>query len=204
MPPPADRSKRSFDWLVWLLLFGPAIVMLHPLFTEGASLRQPLRPTGEAAAILLVFALAVSPLRRLAPQARVVALLARHRRAIGLAAFFYASIHMVVFVLAIGRLDHILQGLAWASMWTGWLAFFLLVPLVLKSNDRARARLGAAWKMLHRLAYPTAALTLAHWLLLTRSPAEALVWFAPLVLLQAWRALMWLRSRRNRNQGEAK
>jgi sulfoxide reductase heme-binding subunit YedZ len=44
-------------------------------------------------------------------------------------------------------------------------------------------RLGAWWKRIQRLAYPAALLTLAHWLLLSRSPVEALLHAAPVIAL---------------------
>lgn len=184
--PPA-RYERV---LVWTLLALPALPILWPVVVDTVGWRAAIRPSGDIAAKLLVLALALSPLKALLPSAAAIGWLVRRRRWIGVAAFGYATLHMVVFVLSIGRLDWILQGLAWASMWTGWLAFLLLVPLAATSHDAAALRLGRGWKRLHRLAYPAALLTLAHWLLLSAGPWQALAHALPLVLLYAlaaWR-----------------
>jgi len=158
--------------------------MIWPVLAGEAPWRFAIGPTGEAAAILLLCALSLSPLRMLFPRVPLVLRLLRRRRDIGLAAFFYAVLHLVFFVLAIGRLDHIVQGLAWASMWTGWLAFALMLVPAAISSDRAMRRLGLLWKRLQRLVHAVALLVLCHWLLLARAPFDALIWFAPLAALQ--------------------
>jgi len=60
----------------------------------------------------------------------------------------------------------------------------LMLPLALTSNDAAMRALNQGWKRLQRLAYPAALLTLAHWIVVHNGWAEALLWFAPLGLLQ--------------------
>ncbi|WP_024588391.1 ferric reductase-like transmembrane domain-containing protein [Aliihoeflea sp. 2WW] len=176
------------------LLMLPALAMLAPLVL-GAPWRVSIRPTGEAAAVLLILALAISPLKALFGATAWTRWLLRQRRAIGLAAFGYAAIHMVVFALSIGSLADIVAGMAWASMWTGWAAFAALLVMAAISNDRAVRAMGRGWKAVQRLAYPAALLTLAHWLLLTRDWSEAIIWFAPLGLLQLARLATSLRRR---------
>lgn len=174
----------------------PVLWMLAPLVADPVPWRLAIRPSGYAAVVLLVAALAIEPLFRVLPQSRLLFELRRRRRAVGLAAFAYGVIHVVVFSASIGRLDHILQGMAFASMWTGWLAFALMVPVAAISSDRAMRALGPWWKRLQRLVHPAAVLVLAHWLLLSRSPVEALAWFVPLALVQALR-LFRARSKRD-------
>lgn len=181
---------------VFALLMLPALLMLWPLVL-GAPWRVAIRPTGEAGAIVLIAALAISPLKALFGARSWMRWLLRQRRAIGLAAFSYAALHMVVFSLSIGSVSDIIQGMAWASMWTGWLAFAALAILAAISNDRTVRAMGRGWKFVQRLAYPAALLTLAHWLLLTRDWTEALIWFVPLGLLQLARLAMSVRHNRN-------
>lgn len=181
------------------LLMVPSLAMLAPL-ALGAPWRVPIRPTGEAAAVLLILALAITPLHALFGPSRWTLWLVRQRRAIGLAAFGYSAIHMLVFSLSIGNLADIVAGMAWPSMWTGWLAFAVLAILAVISSDPAMRRLGRNWKRIQRLAYPAALLTLAHWLLLTRDWTEALLWFAPLALLQIARVAATLRHSKGRRQ----
>jgi methionine sulfoxide reductase heme-binding subunit len=184
-------QSRFFLFLVLML---PALAMLAPL-ALGAPWRVPIRPTGEAAAILLILALAISPLKALFGATAWTRWLARQRRAIGLAAAGYSTIHMIVFSLSVGSFADILAGMAWASMWTGWAAFAALLVMAAISNDRALRAMGRSWKAVQRLAYPAAVLTLAHWLLLTREWTNALIWFAPLALLQLARLAKSLRAR---------
>jgi sulfoxide reductase heme-binding subunit YedZ len=176
------------------LLMLPALAMLAPLVL-GAPWRVSIRPTGEAAAVLLILALAISPLKALFGATAWTRWLLRQRRAIGLAAFGYAAIHMAVFALSIGSVADIVAGMAWASMWTGWAAFAALLVMAAISNDRAVRAMGRGWKAVQRLAYPAALLTLVHWLLLTRDWSEAIIWFAPLGLLQLARLATSLRRR---------
>lgn len=161
-----------------LLLVLPAVLLVAGL-ASGEPWRFAIRPSGDFAAKLLVFTLSISPLRVLFPQSRWTAWLMPRRRIFGLSAFFYALFHLAVFCASIGRLDWILEGMAFASMWTGWIAFGLLATVASISNAAAMARLGHWWKRIQRLAYPAAVLTLAHWLLLSRSSTEALLHAAP-------------------------
>jgi len=170
------------------LLAVPALFLAAGLAT-GQPWRWGIRPSGDISAKLLIAALTIAPLRALFPTSRPFKWLASQRRAIGLAAFLYALLHLSIFTAGIGRLDWIVQGMAFASMWTGWVAFALLAVVASISSEAARTRLGQWWKRLQRLSLPAAALVLAHWLLLTRSPVEALLHFAPLVAL---RATAWL------------
>lgn len=185
---------------VFSALMLPALAMLAPLVL-GAPWRVSIRPTGEAAAVLLFLALAISPLKALFGAAAWTRWLLRQRRAIGLAAAGYATIHMVVFSVSIGSFADILAGMAWASMWTGWLAFAALAFMAAISNDRAVRTMGRSWKAVQRLAYP-GAVTLAHWLLLTRDWTNALIWFAPLALLQSARLAKNLRAKDSNGRTE--
>lgn len=165
-----------------LLLALPAVLLVAGL-AGGEPWRFAIRPSGDIATKLLVLTLSTSPLRLLFPHHRLTAWLISRRRIFGLSTFFYALFHLVVFCASIGRLDWILQGMAFASMWTGWIAFGLLATVASISNAAAMARLGRWWKRIQRLAYPAALLTLAHWLLLSRSSTDALFHVAPVVAL---------------------
>lgn len=135
----------------------------------------------------LIAALAVTPIRRLGGPN-----LLRYRRAIGLLAFFYAALHLSVYVW----LD---QGFDFAAIWkdivkrpyitVGMLAFLILVPLAVTSNTAMIKRLGgAAWQRLHRWVYVAAALGAVHFLLLVKSwPPEPIIYAALVAGLLAFR-----------------
>lgn len=118
--------------------------------------------SGNAAVILLLVSLAVTPLRRITGWNA----LQKIRRLTGLWAFAYAVIHLAVYSV----LD---QGLAWEYILedmterpftvVGTLAFLLLLPLAVTSTKGWVRRLGRNWIRLHWLVYPAAALALLHY-----------------------------------------
>jgi methionine sulfoxide reductase heme-binding subunit len=180
----SSRSKL----LLWILLAVPAAVILYGYWTSpDAWPGDVLAPTGEWSARLIIVALALTPLAQLFPGSRAVRWLVRHRRAIGVAAFAYSLLHLAFYVLDMETVANMLAELGAPAIWTGWLAFaFLLVPASI-SSDAAMRALGRSWKRLQRIAYPAAALTLVHWILVHDGRASALVHFAPLALLQLLR-----------------
>lgn len=178
------RGKHS----VWLILALPlAIALTRYVLAEDAWPGDLLHPTGEWSARYIILALMVTPLRQFWPQARAVRFLARHRRALGVAAFAYALAHTLAYVLDMGTLTDMLAEIGAPSIWTGWSALLILIPLGLTSNDAAVRALKGSWKRLQRLAYPAAVLTLAHWAFVHDGLLAALVHFVPLALLQALR-----------------
>lgn len=179
-------SRGKF--LVWLFLALPlASALVRYALDPDAWPGDLLHPTGEWSARFIILALMVTPLRQLWPQARAVRFLARHRRALGVAAFLYALAHTAAYVADMGNLADMLAELGAPAIWTGWAALLILVPLGLTSNDAAMRALRSGWKRLQRLAYPAAILTLVHWALVHDGLTAALLHFVPLVLLQAVR-----------------
>jgi methionine sulfoxide reductase heme-binding subunit len=137
----------------------------------------------------LILSLAVTPLRRLGGPSLI-----RYRRALGLLAFYYASLHLSVYLL----LD---QGLDLAAIWAdivkrpyitvGMFAFVTLVPLAVTSNNVMIRRLGgAAWQRLHRLVYVAAAAAAIHFVMVVKAwPPEPLIYagiVAALLLFRLW------------------
>lgn len=136
----------------------------------------------------IVIGLAITPLRRLGGPS-----LLRYRRAIGLLAFFYAVMHLTVYLVldqgfdlaAIGR-DLIKRPYIMAGM----AAFAILVPLAVTSNNAMVRRLGPAWNRLHRWVYAAAALAALHFLLVVKAwPAEPIIYAALIAALLLFRAL---------------
>lgn len=137
----------------------------------------------------LILGLAITPLRKMAgPDWNFV----RYRRAIGLLAFFYALLHVIVYVW----LD---QDLNLAAIWkdlvkrpyitVGMLAFTILIPLAVTSNTAMIKRMGAAaWQKLHKWVYLSVAAGCLHFVLLQkRWPPEPLVYAAIAASLLLWR-----------------
>jgi sulfoxide reductase heme-binding subunit YedZ len=118
--------------------------------------------TGRHAITLLVLALACSPLNTLFKWPELI----KRRRALGLYAFMYASIHVLIFI----DLDY---GLAWSLIIqtifekpyivVGMMTFLMLIPLAFTSFDIWKTRLKKNWKRLHQTIYLIAPLAVLHY-----------------------------------------
>ncbi|OYW56608.1 MAG: sulfoxide reductase heme-binding subunit YedZ [Rhodobacterales bacterium 32-66-7] len=136
----------------------------------------------------LLASLAITPLRRVGLN------LIRFRRALGLLAFGYVSLHLVAWVW----LD---MGLRWSEMAAdlvkrpyvilGMIGFVALVPLAATSTNYAIRRMGpVGWRRLHRLAYLAVLAGALHLVLLSKVwTAQVLVYAGLAVLLVALRLL---------------
>ncbi len=121
--------------------------------------------------------------------------LVRLRRQWGLFVFFYASLHLVIYLafdlgiglpIDLGALRE--DALERPFILLGFAAFVLLVPLAATSNQGAMRRLGRAWKPLHRLSYAVAVLALVHfWTQAKVGDWHALPYTLAIGALLAWR-----------------
>lgn len=117
--------------------------------------------TGRHAITLLVLSLACTPLNALFKWRELL----KRRRALGLYAFMYATLHVIIFV-------HLDYGLAWSLIIqtvfekpyivVGLISFLLLIPLAITSFDIWKRRLGKTWKRLHQIVYLIAPLVVLH------------------------------------------
>jgi sulfoxide reductase heme-binding subunit YedZ len=174
--------------VLWALLAVPAAFALHRFATEpGIWAGDLLHPTGEWSARFIIIALLLTPLAQLFPANGAIKWLVRHRRSFGVAAFAYAVLHLIFYVLDMETVAAMLAEIGAPAIWTGWLALLCMAVPAAASNDAAMRALRRNWKRIQRLAYPAAVLTLVHWLLIHDGKVSALVHFAPLILLQALR-----------------
>ncbi|MCC6518142.1 MAG: iron reductase [Tabrizicola sp.] len=179
---------------LWVVLSLPALTMIDPLLGDNArAFHRLLHPTGEWAARFMIIGMMASGLMLLFRKQQWPRWLMRHRRDLGVAAFAYATLHLVVYVIDRGALDRIIEQVSQVRIWTGWLAFLVFVPLAVTSNDAAQRWLGTGWKTMQRMAWPAAILVLIHWAAMKDwgnwSPAA--VHFGPLVALWGYRLWYW-------------
>lgn len=193
MAKPILRVVLDSKPLFWAVLAVPAILLVRRYFTEDIWPDELLAPSGEWGARFIILALSLTPLSILFPRQAWLQWLVRRRRAFGVAAFFYSLLHLTFYFVDMGTLDGVLDELLLSGIWTGWAALLLMLPLALTSNDAAMRALKSGWKRLQRLAYPAALLTLVHWMIVHNNVREALLWFAPLGLLQLLRIARRLR-----------
>ena len=169
--------------LFWILLAGPAAIMLGDYQRAEIIAMDMLRPTGEWSARFMIIAMMLSPLVSLIGKRRWLTWLVQRRRAFGVASFGYAVLHLIFYIIDMGNLHDILAEFWALGIWTGWAAMLLFVPLAMTSNEASVRRLKAGWKRLQRLVYPVAVLVLVHWIFIHNNLGPALIHFIPLVAL---------------------
>lgn len=197
MPPPFipvqtlnAGLRRCPTWLGYVLGSLPALWLMWLIWSGGLGV-DPVKELehrlGKIALQLIVAGLVVTPLRRITGITFL-----RFRRAIGIMAFVYVTLHLLVWLLFDIQLR-------WAEIWAdivkrpyitvGMTAFALMVPLVATSNNLALRRLGAAaWHRLHRLTYPAAILGAVHYLMVVKAwPPEPILYLCVVIGLLALR-----------------
>ena len=149
----------------WMLAITPLVYLALLLITQDLG-PDPAKKlallSGDCTLCALLFTLSLSTLARQYPPARY---LLRWRRMAGLWTFFYATLHITVFVVLYLNMD---SGVLLAELkkrpyiMLGFLAWLCLCALAITSNDYAVRALGRKWKMLHRLVYLALMLALGH------------------------------------------
>lgn len=189
------RIRAIPIWLVYSLCALPAPWLVYQGFTGGLGV-EPIKELehrlGELALQFLVAGLAVTPLRRFAGLN-----LLRFRRAIGLITFYYVCCHLLVWmVLDVQFLSEIWKDIVKRPYITvGMLAFVLMIPLAITSNNWSVRKLGPRWRHLHKLVYLCALLGALHFIWLAKGfQLEPLFYMGAIIGLLALR----LPSRRNR------
>lgn len=184
--------------LVWLLLAVPGMLMLWS-FADGDTLAMDmLHPSGEMSIRLMILAMLPGPLADFFGLNRFFRAWLAIRRNLGVAAFGYALLHLVFYVLDMSNVAAMLDEIGLPGIWTGWLALALMIPPAAISFNRAMRMLGQNWKNVQRLVYLALIIGLIHWILLNWTWQPALVHLAPLMI--AWILRIIGRSRRNRRQ----
>ena len=174
-------------YFVWVVLFGPLLVLCWQYMTEVLFYGEFIHITGDWSARLLILTLLVTPLRRLLPQQRWTAWLARQRRYLGVATFAYAVPHLVAYLARLGDVARIVNEGLEPGMLTGWIAMLIFAALAATSNNSSVRKLGQRWKALHRLVYAGAILTFLHWILLAFDPMQGYIHAGVFVVIVALR-----------------
>ncbi len=171
-------------------LLIPLLVQTYRYLSGSAFYGEYLHWTGDWSVWLLLLVLAVTPLRQLLRRFAWSVWLIRARRDLGIATFFYAAAHTIVYLVRKADLDRILNEAADPGMLTGWLALLGMLLLAATSNDRSVRWLSSRWKSLHRLVYAVALLSVGHWILTAFDPTIGYVHLVVLLLLLLARGWM--------------
>ncbi len=163
--------SRFFFWNALLIPIGGLAARF--LAGTGANpIEKILRHMGTTTLVFLFLTLAVTPLRRLTGWAWPGAL----RRMAGLFAFFFGTLHFIVYI----GID---QFFSWASIvkdvakhkfvTVGFATWILLIPLAVTSTNKMIRRMGGKqWRALHRLTYLVAAGGVFHYLWLVKKDIQ--------------------------------
>ena len=122
-----------------------------------------------------------------------------YRQMFGLYAFFYATLHVLAYLLV----DHALM---WRMVgidviespyiWFGVLAYLIIFSLALTSPKWAKKRMGKTWKKLHRFIHIAAVAAIVHYFWqLKGNLAEPLFYSIVVFLLLSFRILVWVKNR---------
>lgn len=136
----------------------------------GLFFQDTLKSFGEAALILLLGILFLSPLSRIT-RMRLLLLLMGFRRQLGIWFAYLATVHGLGYTIALDspifHPDQWMWFLSRPGIWDpklaiGTLAYTLTLPLFFTSNSLMNRLLGRYWKKLHRLVYAVLVLVLLH------------------------------------------
>ena len=174
-----------------LLLALPCVIIGWQFFFGTQSWGHLIGGSGEWAVRLLIATLAVTPLRLMMKQMGLgphwPMWLFQRRRDLGVAAFFYAALHLSAYLVHEPNFHVVVFDMQHREYAMGWAAFLALLVLALTSNDRSVHGLGRWWKPLQRLAYAAAVAAALHWFWIRLDHTAVWLHFVPLAMLEAYR-----------------
>lgn len=202
---------RSFDRIAAIkpVVFLIALIPLATLIwktTQNALGADPVAQLEHASGLWalrwLLLTLAITPLRTLTGWNALI----RFRRMLGLFAFFYASLHLTIYlVIDLGGFwSQILVEIAKKPFITvGFLAWLLMIPLAITSTKGMMRRMARHWQRLHRLVYLSGLLATLHFLWQVKygetiAALEPVVYASIYILLMVARVPQWITQRRKR------
>jgi len=181
-------SKKSWATIKICIFFfslSPFLLLLTDTVQDqlGANPIEALHfRLGDWALRFLCIGLALSPLKKLLKQSWPI----HFRRMMGLYAFFYASLHFLVYIM----LD---LSLSWETfieevpqspyILVGLFTYILLTPLAFTSTKSMQKRLGKRWIQLHKLVYIAGISAVIHYLWLVKSDHSDPLFYAIVMLL---------------------
>jgi len=193
---PGKKGWAAIKIIVFLLSLVPFGLLLKDAINDqlGANPIETLHfGFGDWALRFLCIGLALSPSKTITGQSWPM----RFRRMMGLFAFFYASLHLLVFIV----LD---LSLSWEAfkdevpkspyILMGLLTYLLLFPLAVTSTKKMQKRLGRSWIKLHQLVYVAGLTAVVHYFWLVKSDyTEPLIYAAVIGAVLGIRVVVYCR-----------
>lgn len=181
---------RYLKILIFCLSLAPALLLVEGVLDDalGANPVEALvRTTGDWTLRFLLFTLLITPLRNLTGQSQLL----RFRRMLGLFTFFYACLHLSLYI-GLDKFfywDEILADIYKRPYITfGMAAFLMLVPLAITSTNAMMRRMGRNWLRLHKLIYIIGVVAVIHYYMLVKADVtEPLIYGGILAVLLIFR-----------------
>jgi sulfoxide reductase heme-binding subunit YedZ len=183
--------------LVFVASLVPLAYLIFIVLTGRTSANPAediLLTTGIWALRFLLLTLTITPLRRLTGRNQVI----QYRRMLGLFAFFYASVHLLSYLVfdrvvmekgAVGRIATDIYKRPFIT--AGMTAFALMIPLALTSTRGWIRRLGKRWQVLHRLIYFSGAAACLHFIWKVKVVIGEPVYYAAILVVLLGFRLLW-------------
>jgi len=189
--------RRVFKPIVWLVCLAPLGLLVYDGFTDNLTanpIEKVTNTTGVWTLRFIVATLAVTPLR----WATGLNQLVNYRRLLGLFAFFYGTLHFVIYVITTffigGFSEFDASGLVGdlterPYIVAGFVAFVLMIPLAITSTTGWIRRMGGKnWNLLHRLIYITALAAVLHYFWKVKLDATYPIYYGiGVAILLGWR-----------------
>lgn len=206
-------SQRTIRWVLKPLAFAAGLLPFVWLIWAAATGNLSVNPlsditlhTGDWAIRFICITLAISPFRQLTGWHWLI----KFRRMAGLFAFFYATTHFLIYVIAdrFAGLDfpagivsfttvrHLVASVGEdiykrPFITIGFLTWLLMVPLALTSTQGWIRRLGRRWQLLHRLVYISAIAACFHFLWKVKVMIGEPVYYAAILALLLAARVVW-------------
>lgn len=178
-------SLTKFQLLVHLGSWAPLALLVIDYFRVNLTV-NPIQEvtfrTGKTALVLLVLSLACTPLNTVFKVRPAL----KARRALGLYAFMYASLHFLIFIGLDYQFDlELIREGVFEKRFAlvGFAAFLILIPLAITSTKGWKRRLGKKWKRLHQLVYLAGLLVVVHYVWLVKSDIRVPLAYGGVVVL---------------------
>lgn len=178
-------TAKRMKPIIFVTALAPALWLFAAALGDnlGANpIEAVTRSLGDWALRFLLLTLTLTPLRRLTGWRWLLG----YRRMVGLYSFFYASLHLLSYIV----LD---QFFYWPEIWAdiikrpyitvGMTSFLLLIPLAITSTGGWMRRLGKNWQRLHRLVYLIAIGAVLHYYMLVKADTSAPLLYAAILLV---------------------
>jgi sulfoxide reductase heme-binding subunit YedZ len=143
----------------------------------------------------LCLTLAITPIQTITKWRNM----ADYRQMFGLYAFFYATLHLLTYVVVDNNFEWSLIGtdiIESPYIWFGVFAYLVVFALGITSPKWVMKRMGKLWKKLHRLIYIASLAAVTHYFWqLKGNLAEPLSYLIIILFLLGFRILAWLTKR---------